>query len=127
MEDKKEVEVMERLKNKIQKVYDEHQQKDWDAYGALPLKYLPEALKFADILFQESRDLAESVDIVPENDASICFEWFKSDTRLISIAVKGNILIYNYRIGDAKGCGEVNFPGSQILVEQIRRVAGGDF
>ena len=126
-EDNKDDEVFKKLKSKIQKVYDEHQEKNWDGYEAQPLKWLPEALKFADMLFQESRDLVESVDIVPENDGCLCFEWFKSDTRLISIAVKGDTLIYNCRIGDAKGCGEVNFFGSQILIDQIKRVAGGDF
>lgn len=125
--DKKNDEISKKLKNEIQTIYHEHQKKNWDGYGAEPLKWLPEALNFADMLLQESQDIVESVDIVPENDGCLCFEWFKSDTRLISISIEDDKLIYNYRIEDEKGCGEVNFSGSQMLIDQIKQVAGGEF
>ena len=119
-------EVFKKLKNKIQKVYNEHQKPGWDGYEAKPLKWLPKALEFADILFQKSQNLVESVDIVPENDGCLCFEWFKSDTCFISISIKDDVMIYNYKIETVKGCGEVNFSGSQILIDQIKQVAGSN-
>ena len=118
---------LKEFKNQIQKVHSEHQKQGWDGYDAQPLKCLPEALRFADMLFQKSRDLVESVDIVPENDASLCFEWFKSDTSFISISVKDDQLIYNYRIEDTKDHGEVDFSDSQMLIDQIKQVTEGDF
>ncbi len=120
-------EALKNLKNKIQKVYNKHQIKNWDGYNAQPLKWLPKALQFADILFQNSYDLIESVDIIPENDGCLCFEWFKSNNCLISISIKDDIIIYNYKIESTKGCGEVTLSGSYILIDQIKKVVRGDF
>ncbi len=110
------------LINKIYDVYNERQEKNWDGYGAEPLKFLPQSLKFAKSLFVESRLLAESVDIIPENDGCLCFEWYKSDKTFISVSVKDEKLIYNYEIAGAKGCGETNFYGKKDIIEKIKRV-----
>ncbi len=116
--------TIKKLKNEIQKVYNEHQKKNWDGYEAQPLKWLPQALKFADKLLQEPhQDLTKSLDIVPENTGCLCFEWFKSDTCLISISVQGDTLIYNYKVEGAKDCGELGFSSSQILIDRIKQVA----
>ena len=114
--------TMENLKNEICNVYNEHQDENWDGYGAEPLKFLPQSLRFAESLFSESGRLAESADIIPENDGCICFEWRKSDERFISVSVKGEKLIYNYEIGGAKGCGETNFYGKKDIIEIIKQV-----
>ena len=113
------------LTNKICDVYNSHQEENWDGYGAepLPLEFLPQSLEFAKILFAESRLLAESADIIPENDGCLCFEWFKSDEKFISVSVKGEKLIYNYEIGGAKSCGETNFSGKKHIIEKIKQVA----
>ena len=110
------------LKNKIYDVYNERQDENWDGYGAEPLKFLSQSLKFADSLFFESRFLVESVDIIPENDGCLCFEWYKSDEKFISVSVKGEKLIYNYEISGVKGCGETNFFGKKDIIEKIKRV-----
>ena len=110
------------LKDKIYNVYSEHQEENWDGYGAEPIKYLSQSLLFAKDLFFESISLVESVDIIPENDGCLCFEWFKSDNKFISISVESNQFIYNYKLGDEKGCGEVSFSGKQMLIEQIKKI-----
>ena len=110
------------LKNKIQNVYNEHQDENWDGYESEPLQFLPQALKFAENIADESSPLVESVDIIPENDGCICFEWYKSKEKYISVSVKGEKLIYNYEIGSAKGCGETNFYGKKDIIEKIKRV-----
>ena len=111
------------LQSKICNVYEKHQTRNWDGYEAEPIQYLEQSLRFARALFAESRLLIESVDIVPENDGCLCFEWFKTDSKFINISVKNNILIFNYKIGDEKGCGETTFSGKQMLIEQIKKIA----
>lgn len=111
------------LENKIYNVYNEHQEKDWDGYEAEPIQYLDQSIRFAEALFSESRLLIESVDIVPENDGCLCFEWFKTDNKFINVSVKNDILIFNYKIGDEKGCGETTFSGNRMLIEQIKKIA----
>ena len=110
------------LKEKINNIYSEHQNENWDGYNAEPLKYLQQSLKFADAFLFEPKLLIESMDIVPENDGCLCFEWFKSKDKFISISVKGDKLIYNYKIGAEEGCGETNFSGKQTLIERIKKV-----
>ena len=110
------------LKNKIYDVYNERQNENWDGYGAEPLKFLPQSLKFAESLFSESRLLVESVDIIPENDGCLCFEWYKSDDKFITVSVKDEKLIYNYEINGEKGCGERNFYGKKDIIEKIKQV-----
>ena len=108
------------LQQKVVDVYYNHQEKDWDGYESEPMKYLFSSLKFAEIV--SSAALNELIDIVPENDGCLCFEWFKSSNKFISISVKDDKLIYNYKIGDEEGCGETTFAGEQMLVEQIKKV-----
>ena len=110
------------LKGKIYNIYREHQHENWDGYGAIPIKHLSQSLQFADALFHESMMLAESVDIAPENDGCLCFEWFKSESKFIGISVKKDKLIYNYKIGDEEACGETTFSGRQMLIEQIKKI-----
>ena len=110
------------LENKIHNIYSEHREENWDGYGAEPVKYLFQSLQFAKDLFLESISLIESVNIIPENDGCLCFEWFKSDDKFISISVESDQFIYNYKLGDEKGCGEVSFSGKQMLIEQIKRI-----
>ena len=109
------------LKDKICDVYNERQDDNWDGYEAEPLKFLPQSLQFAESLFFESRLLVESVSIIPENDGCLCFEWYKTDKKFISVSIKDEKLIYNYNIGGAKGCGETN--SYEVIIEQIKRVA----
>ena len=113
---------IEDLRNKICNIYNERQDENWDGYRAEPLEFLSQSLEFADSLFSESRLLVESVDIVPENDGCLCFEWYKSDEKFISVSVKDETLIYNYEIAGAKGCGETNFFGKKDIIEKIKRV-----
>ena len=108
------------LQQRVFDVYYNHQEKDWDGYESEPMKYLISSLKFAEIV--SSAALNELIDIVPENDGCLCFEWFKSSNKFISISVKDDKLIYNYKIGDEEGCGETTFAGEQMLVEQIKKV-----
>ena len=110
------------LKNKIHNVYDEYQYNDWDGYGAEPIKYLKEALQFATDLFSESRTLIESVDIIPENDGCLCFDWFKSNNKYINISIENDKLIYSYKFGEERDCGETNFSGKHKLIEQIKKI-----
>ena len=111
------------LEDKIHNVYNEHQEKNWDGYGAESIKYLDQSLKFAKDLVSESRILIESVDIVPENDGCLCFEWFYSHSKYINVSVKDDKLIYTYKLGDDNsGCGEVSYSGKQMIIEQIKRI-----
>ena len=109
------------LKKKITQIHNEHQEEGWDGYGAKPVQNLDQALRFAKALFQESRLLIQGVDIIPENDGAICFEWFWSHSKCMYISIIGDQLIYNYRIGEEKGCGETNFAGKQMLFEKIKQ------
>ena len=112
------------LEDKIHHVYNEHQEKNWDGYGAESMKYLDQSLKFAKDLFFESRALVESVDIVPENDGCLCFEWFHSHSKYMNVSVKGDKLIYTYKLGDDNsGCGEVSYSEKKMIIEQIKRIA----
>ena len=111
------------LQSKICNIYEKHQTKNWDGYEAEPIQYLDQSIHFAKALFSESRLLIESVDIVPENDGCLCFEWFRTDSKFINISVKNDTLIFNYKIGDEKGCGETTFSGQQMLIEQIKKIA----
>ena len=111
--------AMTDLVNKIYDVYNERQDENWDGYGAEPLKFLPQSLKFAESLSSESRLLVESVDIIPENDGCLCFEWYKSNEKNISVSVKGEKLIYNYEIDGMKDCGETNFCGKKDIIEKM--------
>ena len=113
---------LKNLKNNIIQVHEEHQKEGWDGYGAKPIQNLPQALQFAKVLFQESRLLVEQVDIIPENDGAICFEWFISNERHIAVSTKNDTLIYHYQIGIEKACGETNFAGRQMLLEKIKEV-----
>ena len=113
---------IENLKQQIQNVYNKHQEKNWDGYDAEPIKYLSQSLQFASALFSESQLLIESIEIVPENDGCLCFEWFKSHKNYITISIKNDKLIYNYTIGDEKGCGEASFAGKEMLINQIRKI-----
>ena len=113
---------VQKLKNNIREVYSEYQHQDWDGYKAEPLKYLEESLKFADTFSFEPTPLTQFVDIVPENDGCLCFEWFKSKSKFISISVKEDTLIYNYKIGEEEGCGETNFSGKQMLIAKIKQI-----
>ena len=110
------------MRQKIRNIYNKYQEKNWDGYEAEPMKYLSQSLQFADMLSFESRSLIESADIIPENDGCLCFEWFKSDDKFISISVEDDQFIYNYKLGDEKGCGEVSFSGKQMLIDQIRKI-----
>lgn len=112
------------LENKIQQIYDENQEENWDGYGAKPVQNLSQALVFAEDLFLESQFLVKAVDITPENDGSICFEWFISNNRHISVAVKNDKLIHHSQIGEETDCGEKSFSGSKKLIRQIREVTG---
>ena len=115
-------EVLAQLENKIQSIYKEHQEENWDGYNAQPMKYLKKTLEFATVLQCESSRLIESVEIVPENDGCLCFEWFKSHSKYINISVKNNTLIYHYKIGEEEGCGETNFAGKEMLIEKTKRI-----
>ena len=110
------------LQSKIYNVYEEHQCNDWDGYGAEPVKHLDPALQFATDLFSESRTLIESVDIIPENDGCLCFDWFKSHNRYINVSVESNKLIYSYKFGEERDCGETIFSGKHKIIEQIKRI-----
>ncbi len=109
------------LKDRINQVHEDHQEEGWDGYGAKPIQNLSQALQFAEALFQESRLLVEQVDIIPENDGAICFEWFVSYEQYVSVSVKNDKLIYHYQIGEEKGCGETNMAGKQMLFEKIKK------
>lgn len=114
------------LKNKIYNIYEKHQTNDWDGYEAEPIQYLKQSLRFAEALFAKSRLLIESVDIVPENDGCLCFEWFKTDSEFINVSVKNDILIFSYKIGDKNGCGEITFSDfsrEPMLIELIKKIA----
>ena len=108
------------LQQKVVDVYCNHEERNWDGYESEPMKYLISSLKFAETVSSEA--LTELIEIVPENDGCLCFEWFKSNNRFISVSVKDDKLIYNYKIGDEEGCGETTFAGKQMLVEQIKKV-----
>ena len=110
------------LKNNIVQVYEEHQERGWDGYGAEPIQNQRQALRFAEELFKESKRLIEKVDIVPENDGAICFEWFVSNENHIAISIKNDLLIYHYQLGAEKACGESNFSGKQTLFKKIKEV-----
>lgn len=110
------------LENKIYNIYLEHQDKDWDGYCAEPIQYLNQSLQFAKDLFFESRVLIESVEIVPENDGCLCFEWHQSSSKFINISVKNDKLIYTYKFGEEKACGETTYSGKQMLIEQIKKI-----
>ena len=110
------------LKNKICNVYQKHQEEKWDGYEAEPMKYLNESLKFAEDLFSESRTLIESVDVIPENDGCLCFDWFKSHSKYMTISVKDNKLIYTYKLGDEEDCGETTFSGKKDLIEKLKKI-----
>ena len=112
---------LKELKNKIYNTYKKHQEENWDGYSAEPIKYLNESLQFAEDLFSESRTLIESVDIIPENDGCLCFEWFKSDSKYMAISVKDNKLIYTYKLGDIEKCGETTFSGKKDLIEELKK------
>ena len=111
------------LKEKIYRIYDENQEPNWDGYGAEPVKYLEQSLNFAEVLFKESRLLVESVEIVPENDGCLCFEWFKAENMLMNISVKENKLIYDYQIENNEGCGETSFDGYKKLLKNLMQLA----
>lgn len=108
------------LQQRVFDVYYKHQEHNWDGYESEPMKYLIPSLEFAEIV--SSTALTELIDIVPENDGCLCFEWFKLSNKFISISVKNDKLIYNYKIGEEEGCGETTFAGRQMLVEQIKKV-----
>ncbi|MDE0092079.1 MAG: hypothetical protein OXN83_02195 [Oligoflexia bacterium] len=114
------------LINRIYNIYHKHQRENWDGYGAEPIQYLSQSRQFAKALFLEARTLIESLEIIPENDGCLCFEWFKSSNKYITISVKGNILIYTYKFGNnRRGCGEATFSDKQIpsfLIEKIKTV-----
>ena len=110
------------LQDKIHNVCKEHQNTNWDGYGAEPMKYLRQSLQFANDLYDDLGLFIESVDIIPENDGCLCFEWFKNNNNFISISVKNDKLIYDYKIEDEEGCGETNFSGKNMLVEQIKKI-----
>ena len=114
--------VLLELQERICNVYEEHQNENWDGYGAEPVKYLHQSLRFANDLFDDLGSLIESVDIIPENDGCLCFEWFNNDDNFISISVKNGKLIYDYKIENEEGCGETNFSGKDMLVEQIKKI-----
>lgn len=114
---------LKELENKICNIYNKYQTENWDGYGAEPIKYLDQSLQFAKDLFLELRILVESVDIIPENDGCLCFEWFKSNSKYASISVKGDKLIYTYKLGDDKACGERTYSGKQMIIEQIKKIA----
>ena len=113
---------IEELYNTIINAYSNHQMKNWDGYGAEPIKYLRQSLAFAKALFSQSRLLIETVEIAPENDGCLCFEWFKTHSRFINVSIKSDKLIYDYEIGDDKGCGETTFSGKKMIIGQIKRV-----
>ena len=111
------------LKDKIIQVHEDHQKENWDGYGAKPIQYLQQALTFAKALFKESRLFIEKVDIIPENDGAICFEWFLSRTQYVAVSVKKDKLIYHYQLGEEKDCGETNFIGKKhTIFEKIKQI-----
>lgn len=118
----REKEPLTELENRIYNIYNEYQEKNWDGYGAEPMQYLNQSLQFAKALFAESRILIESVEVIPENDGCLCFEWFKSNSKFINISVKDDKLIYTYKFGDDKSCGETTFPGKHMLIEQVKKI-----
>ena len=108
------------LINRILCIYFENQNKGWDGYQALPIQYVNEALSFSDLL-SRYRLLVESVNIIPENDGCLCFEWRKSDKRYINISIKDRF-IYDYKIDSVEGCGETSFEDSEMLLKKINIV-----
>ena len=118
----REKEPLKELENRIYNIYNEYQEKNWDGYGAEPMQYLNQSLQFAKALFAESRILIESVEVIPENDGCLCFEWFKSNSKFVNISVKDDKLIYTYKFGDEKSCGETTFSGKHMLIEQVKKI-----
>ena len=111
-----------KLKDKIKTVFNEHQRKGWDGYGAEPMLYLEQSLKFAD---QIPVNLIKSLDIIPENDGCMCFEWFKSHEHFITISVCDDKLIYTYKIGDDDSYGEIYFTDRKWLFEIVKKFYKG--
>ena len=116
--------ILQKLRKTIRSVYEKHQTKNWDGYGAEPVKYLNQALDFAKSLHSESPELADSAEIIPENDGCLCFEWHKSENQFITVSVKSDGLIYNYQKGEEEGCGETNVFGKNPLIDRIQRIVG---
>ena len=112
------------LRKKIDEVYLECRDEDWDGYGAIPISHsnYERALEFFRSLLLGSGRAIEEVDIIPENEGNLCFEWFKAKDRLISISVTGDKLIFNYKIEDSKGCGEISSRQQMILKPLIEKV-----
>ena len=108
---------LKELKAKIKRVYKNHQEKDWDCYGASPMLWLKQSLRFAG---QIPVNLIKSLDIVPENDGCMCFEWFRSHNHFIDISVQDDNLIYLYEIGDKDSYGTTHYDNRQWLIEMVK-------
>ena len=116
--------ALEELRQKIEDCFYTYQEENWDYYGAEPMKYLKESLEFANSLSNESIKFVEEVEIVPENDGSMCFEWYKTETKYIMISVENDQLVYNYKNENTNGCGEtsLNFSKHSELFNMLKKV-----
>lgn len=112
------------LQSELEVILDEAQDRNWDGYGAHPIKYPSylEAQKFIDSFPLTTLVLPE-VSLDP--DGEISFEWYKSSDHCFSISFSGDdILTYAGLFGINKINGSEYF-GDEIpetILENIKRV-----
>ena len=109
----------------ISTIHKECQNEGWDGYDASPIseenaKYAREIIDFLSSLYPTK--VMKLIDIIPENDGNFCFEWFKSNDKFISVSIKKNRLIFNYKNKEKKSCGETNFADKNSIIQKIKEI-----
>ena len=113
--------TLDLVKSEIKAVYKENQKRGWDGYDGEPIKKenMKAALVFAEAIFEKSKLLIETVDIMPENTGAIAFEWFVDHGCQISISIFNKKLIYAYdfsKMKERKSCGQLDFKEKDEMI-----------
>lgn len=109
-----------KLLDKIYKLFKKYSKEDWNGYNASPLKHLHYACLFVHKLNNYPKTLLKKLDIIPEPDGAICFEWWKSKKNFMSVSVKEDELLYCYTIQGKHKYGETNFEGINLVFNTLK-------
>ncbi|MDE0152043.1 MAG: hypothetical protein OXK80_06090 [Bdellovibrionales bacterium] len=112
-----EIDSIERAKIKLliyedmRQVFNENKQDNWDGYKAIGINHdhFNFAMEFMSKLFESDlhKDILEQVEVNPENYGNIAFDWFLDHDHQISISIRENKAVFNYKSNEKKFYGEV--------------------
>ena len=113
------------ISRELEKIFEECSSENWDGDRAKPIS--KEVLRNAIIFLESLPSDVEPPQIAAEPDGAICFEWYRSPEKVISVSINpGGQLYYAALVGaqGKHGKGSVSSGIPDDLLALIAQVAG---